>query len=281
MTLCGRVITAAGALVLIASQAHSAPAPIEVPFELYKGHIFVNAYVNGTGPYRFGFDTGASGDGRADARLTTALSLPRVGDRENSDGIKTATAEVVSVRTLRLGPIEKRDLQILSRDYSGGRNDEHSIMGIIGRDFVAGWLITIDYPKRTIHFRKSRLRRGHPGVVEYAAGFTIPVCFRAGCFPGKVDTGSSRSIVVPKDIAPMLAATTPVLIGEAMRTNSAARLYEMSLREPVRISGLTVTGQKVLYADPSDKFINVGSDFLKDYILTIDQARQLLSIRRP
>jgi hypothetical protein len=72
-----------------------------------------------------------------------------------------------------------------------------------------------------------------------------------------------------------------VLIGEAMRTNSAARLYEMSLREPVRISGLTVTGQKVLYADPSDKFINVGSDFLKDYILTIDQARQLLSIRRP
>jgi hypothetical protein len=55
----------------------------------------------------------------------------------------------------------------------------------------------------------------------------------------------------------------------------------MSLKEPVRIAGVKVEGQEVLYADPSDTTINVGSDFLKDYVLTVDQQRQLLSIRRP
>jgi predicted aspartyl protease len=257
------------------------PVSATVPFELYKGHIFVSAYVNGKGPYRFGFDTGASGDGRADLRLTQVLSLPTVGQSETSDGIKTATAQLVSVKSLRLGPVEKHDIQILSRDYNGRSGNEHTIMGIIARDFVAGWLVTIDYPRRTIRFRHGHLREGDAGVVAYGPGFSIPVCFNSGCFPGKVDTGSSRSIVVPKDLAAKLSATPPFEIGQAKRMNSSARLYGMSLKEPVRIAGLKVDGQEVLYADPSDTTINIGSDFLKDYMLTVDQQRQLLSIKRP
>jgi hypothetical protein len=142
------------------------PVSATVPFELYKGHIFVSAYVNGKGPYRFGFDTGASGDGRADLRLTQVLSLPTVGQSETSDGIKTATAQLVSVKSLRLGPVEKHDIQILSRDYNGRSGNEHTIMGIIARDFVAGWLVTIDYPRRTIRRGRVRTRLLDPGLLQ-------------------------------------------------------------------------------------------------------------------
>ncbi len=57
----------------------SPPDPSAVRFELHKGHLYVDAFVNGRGPFLFGFDTGASGMGRADSSLAAALSLPKVG----------------------------------------------------------------------------------------------------------------------------------------------------------------------------------------------------------
>ncbi|MEP6589412.1 MAG: aspartyl protease family protein [Polaromonas sp.] len=276
------IVAVAGAgLMPSGLQARTPSVVSTVPFELYKGHIFVSAYINGAGPYRFGFDTGASGDGRADALLTAELSLPKAGQSETSDGIRTATVDLVAVKSLRLGPVEKHNLELVSRDYNSGRKDEHSIMGIIGRDFVADWLVTIDDPKRTINFRRGHLRAGHRGAIHYGPSFSVPVCFATGCFSAKIDTGSSRSIVIPKDLAAKLSGGVPVHLGQVKRTNSSAALYEITVKEPVRVGGVKVRAQKVLYTDPSDTVINVGSDFLKDYVLTIDQANQLLRISKP
>ena len=272
--LCGLVAT-----LCLATPAAARPSHYSEPFELYKGHIFVMAYVDGRGPYRFGFDTGASGNGRVDAQLASELALTPAGTAETSDGITTASADMVSIGRLRFGPIEKRDLKLISRDYNGGRNDAHAIQGIIARDFFADWVVTIDYPKRTISFSRTHLRKGERGVVAYGPSFSVPVCFANGCFTGKLDTGSSRAVVVPKDVAGKLRTTEPVKIGEAKRTNGVATLYEMTLLEPLRVSGVTSHAQKLLVADPSDNMINVGSDFLKDYVLTIDQSRRLLFIR--
>lgn len=250
-----------------------------VPFELDNGRIFVGVFVNGRGPYRFGFDTGASGMGRADSRLAAELSLPKVGETAISDGLKTATTDVVRVTSLRLGGLEKRDVELPSRDYNRGRKaGDPSVMGIIGRDFFADQLVTIDYPARTIRFAHGELGPGDAGAVDYDGGFVIPVCFGSRCYDGKIDTGSNRSLVLPQDVAVKVKATTPTLVGHVTRTNSVATLYEMTLTEPVRIGAITAAGQKVLYADPSDTFINIGSDFLKDYVLTIDQRNRRLRI---
>jgi hypothetical protein len=253
-----------------------------IPFELDHGHIFVSAYVNGRGPYRFGFDTGASGIGRADARLTAELSLPQVSATENSDGVIVSTADVVSVESLRLGALEKKNVRLISRDYNKGRDPKAPpLMGIIARDFFADRLVTIDYPKRRISFGTGALRADDEGVFAYSGGLAVPVCFAAGCFPGKLDTGSSRSLVIPKDVLPKIAATEAVLIGKGARTNSTAALYEVQLKEPVRIGGVTAVAQRALYAEPSDSVINIGSDFLKDYVLTIDQRHHLVRLTMP
>jgi hypothetical protein len=260
----------------------AANAEFSIPFELDHGHIFVSAYVNGRGPYRFGFDTGASGTGRADARLTAELSLPQVAQTANSDGVTVAAADVVSVESLRLGALEKRNVTLISRDYNKGRDPgAPALMGIIARDFFADRVVTIDYPKRTITFRTGALRSDEEGVFAYSGSLAVPVCFAAGCFPGKLDTGSSRGIVVPKALLAKISASEPVLVGRAARTNSIATLYEMQLKEPVRIGGVTAVAQKVLYADPSDSAINIGSDFLKDYVLTIDQKHRLVRLTMP
>lgn len=253
-----------------------------IPFELDHGHIFVDAFVNGRGPFRFGFDTGASGMGRADRSLAAALSLPKVDETANSDGAKTATADVVAVESLRLGDLEQRNVQLISRDYNAGRSPGlQPIMGIIARDFFADELVTIDYPAREITFSRGQLKLGEAGVVAYGASFTVPVCFASGCYPGKIDTGSSRSFVVPKGLVPSLSASEPAAIGQGLRTNGVATLYEMTLNEPVHIAGITATHQKILYAEPSGDTIVIGTEFLKDYVLTIDQQNRLLKISMP
>jgi Aspartyl protease len=254
---------------------------VSVPFELSKGHILVQAYVNGKGPYLFGFDTGASGMGRSDVRLTSELALPKVGEEQNSDGIKTVATDVVQAESLQLGPVAKSNVRLLSRDYNGAKAVAPFLMGIIGRDFFADRLLTIDYPHRTLSFTKGRLMRGSPGVVAYGPSFAVPVCFRSTCYKGKVDTGSSMSLVLPKEIALARTSGPSIHVGTGRRTNSTSELYEVALNQPVTVGGVTASGMKVVYADPADDAINVGSDFLKDYVLTIDQRHHLLKISKP
>lgn len=273
------------AIALTVATVHPDPRPetaASVPFVLDHGHIFVSAFVNGQGPFRFGFDTGASGIGRADASLSSALSLPKAGQAANSDGIKVETADLVSVQSLRLGELEKRNVELISRDFNKGRNPGlQPIMGIIARDFFADELVTIDYPARRISFSRGELEPGEPGVVQYGSSFTVPVCFSSGCYPGKIDTGSSRGFVVPKELVPKLSAGEPAPVGQGLRSNGVATLYEMTLNEPVQVAGVTATNQKLLYADPSDEVIVIGTEFLKDYVLTIDQRHHLLKISMP
>jgi hypothetical protein len=272
-------------LMALAAQQTVHPKPgsaFSVPFELNNGHMFVAAYVNGNGPYRFGFDTGASGVGRADSRLVSLLSLPAVGQVANSDGIRTTSTTVVALASLKLGAMEKRNVEVPARDYNPNLNPGRApMMGIISRDFFADRLVSIDYPSRTITFSENFLRAGQAGVVSYTGSFVVPLCFASGCLNAKIDTGSSRGIVIPKEWVGKVAASEPIKIGEAQRTNGVSTLYEMTLREPVRIATMTATRQKVLYADPSDSTAVIGSDFLKDYVLTVDQRNHLLRIDMP
>jgi hypothetical protein len=269
-------------LAASASEPDASARSPSIPFELDHGHIFVSAFVNGRGPYRFGFDTGASGVGRADAALTAELSLPKVDEAANSDGVEVTTTNVVSVGRLRVGDLEREDVRLLSRDYNKGRKPGSApMMGIIARDFFADRTVIIDYPARTIRFSKVPLHPDERGVVAYGESFTIPVCFATACFTGKLDTGSSRGLVLPKQVAQALSASPPVPIGQAARTNSVASLYQMTLREPVRIGEISAPAQTVLYAEPSTDTINIGSDFLKNYVVAIDQRHHLLRISKP
>ena len=93
-----------------------------------------------------------------------------------------------------------------------------------------------------------------------------------GCFDGQVDSGSNRSLIIPKALVGNSQTSAPVSIGSGTSANTVFELYEMELSQPVRISDVTAASQKILYSDPSDDTINIGSDFLKDYVLTMTSA---------
>jgi hypothetical protein len=145
-------------------------ALVQVPFEVVDGRIYVQAKVDGAGPFRFVVDTGASGMGRADASLVRQLGLPVAGEGESSDGVATAKVEMTHFAALELGGLVRRDLKVIMRDYGSRLAPEAKFAGIIGRDFFGDGLLVIDYPARLLTFgRGPGLLRGAAGVLGYDA----------------------------------------------------------------------------------------------------------------
>ena len=75
-------------------------------------------------------------------------------------------ATVSRLRSLRIGEIEARSLQVAVVSLATlNRQTRLNLGGIIGYNFLRRYLVTIDYPRRTIAFRgllsseSPRLRR--------------------------------------------------------------------------------------------------------------------------
>ena len=176
-----------------------ADALLSVPFRVVDGRIYVDARVNGGGPYSFAVDTGASGMGRADASLVAKLKLPVTGAAETSDAVASARVDTVRLASVELGGLVRRDIEVMTRDYSSRMMPEAAFAGILGRAFFADGLLVIDYPKRRLTFtRGPGLARGTAGVLGYERAFRVPVTIGAISTEGNLDTGANVSFVLPK-----------------------------------------------------------------------------------
>ena len=117
---------------------------MQVPFEIIDGRIYVQAEVNGRGPYRFAVDTGASGLGRADASLVSTLGLKLLKPAANSDGLETTEADTTHIDSLRIGGLARQNFEVITRDYNGRMAAEAALSGIVAREFFGGGLLIID-----------------------------------------------------------------------------------------------------------------------------------------
>lgn len=97
---------------------------MQVPFETIDGRIYVQATVNGRGPFRFAIDTGASGLGRVDSSLVATLGLTLRPPIPNSDGVTTAEADTTMVDSIDVGGLSRRDLRVITRDYNSRMSPE-------------------------------------------------------------------------------------------------------------------------------------------------------------
>jgi Aspartyl protease len=262
-----------------ALQAARSSAVMRVPFEIVGGRIYLQVRVNGAGPYRFMFDTGASGMGRADTSLVDELSIPVAGTTTNSDGVNTTTINVVRLQSISLGGMTRAAVEVLSRDYSRD-HETVRISGIIGRDFFADGLLVIDYPARTLEFTRASLRAGDAGVVAYQGSFRVPVSIGAETVEGTLDTGSNLTMHLPRSLYDRIDADPLAPAGEGRRANTVFQLYSTRLNDPVRIGALSASGIQVMVSDLAPR-LNIGAGLLKDYVLAFDQRSQLVALCQP
>ncbi|MCR5871064.1 MULTISPECIES: aspartyl protease family protein [unclassified Sphingomonas] len=275
MALAGACVAPAHAadtpIVCALAETARTGAVISVPFETVDGRIYVTARVNGKGPFRFAVDTGASGLGRADARLVAALGLTVTGSGQSSDGVATAQVDTVSLASLELGGLARRDLSVITRDYNGRMSKEAAFDGIIGRDFFADGLLVIDYPNRRLTFtRTAGLRRDAPGVLGYARAFRVPVTIGSVTVEGQLDTGANVAFVLPQSLFERIGGGAVTASGEGSLTNTTIKTDRATVAGPFRIGAASLANVEVRVSDRFPELL-VGAHALQNFALLIDQ----------
>lgn len=241
----------------------------------------VPAFVNGRGPFRFEIDTGASGAGRVDVRLVEQLHLRVTGTATNSDLVSTSTITTVGLDSLRIGALERRDVEVLSRDYNVGMpEDSPLLMGLIGRGFFATELVTIDYGRRELTASQASLSESDPHVVRYDEPFVVPIRIGEHAALGHLDTGSNTQMHLPMEWSRRLSIQSLQPAGEGRRANTVFKMFAADLPVPLHIAGNALGGIDARFSEQARQ-INIGAALLarKECVIDFDQVKQLVRMR--
>lgn len=259
-------------------EASKADALVRMPFELVDGRIYVQARVNGRGPFRFAVDTGASGMARADASLVSLLGLKIQGQASNSDGVRTAQAQTVHVASLELGNLQRENLEAITRDYNARQSRDAAFSGIIAREFFADGLLTIDYPNRVLSFgRAHALSPGGKNVLNYERAFRIPVSIGEVQVEGNLDTGANVAFVLPQSLYATVSAGPVQRTGHGQLANGSVETGRAIVRGPFRIGQAVLSDVEVRISDSYPELL-VGAHALQDAVLLIDQRSNSVAV---
>jgi hypothetical protein len=139
-------------------RAQDAPGKAEpgksvvVPFELLKSrHMAVEVKINGKGPYRLIFDTGAPTN-LINNKLAKEAGVVKKGDKGVAMPI-FGMGGVKTMDTLEVGPAKLEKVPVAVMDHptvTAISNALGPIDGIIGFPFFARYKTTVDYQKREI-----------------------------------------------------------------------------------------------------------------------------------
>jgi hypothetical protein len=135
------------------AKSDASTKPVVVPFELLKsGHMTVQVKVNGKGPYRLIFDTGApitllNNKIAREAALLKDMQRPLFSFFGNMGEVK--------VKELQVGGQKASDVSAIVMDHPTVEAISHAfgpIDGIVGFPFFARFRTTLDYQAKTMTF---------------------------------------------------------------------------------------------------------------------------------
>lgn len=142
-------------LTLGARAADAQNSPVKVSFDLLKSqHIVVQVKVNGQGPYRLIFDTGAPVTLLNNKVARAAGVLPK-GYRPSPFALFGAADRPFKIKTLQLGQVVARDLPVIVVDHPTveyAARVAGPIEGIVGLSFFGRYRMTVDYQAKVLTF---------------------------------------------------------------------------------------------------------------------------------
>lgn len=271
---------AASAAACDLTAAPTSAFDMQVPFQTIDGRIYVQAKVNGRGPFTFALDTGASGLGRADASLVSELGLTLEKPTLNSDGVKTAEADTTRFDSLELGGVSRRDLNVITRDYNSRMAPEAAFSGIIARDFFDDGLLVIDYRRKTVSFsRRLALSPEQAGVLRYERPFRVPVSIGSVETLGNLDTGANVAFVFPQALFDQVSQVPAEVAEKGRLSNVDVETKRSTVHGPVRMGDIHLTDVEVRISDRYPELL-VGAHTLQHFVVMIDQRSKSVAICR-
>jgi hypothetical protein len=256
---------------------------VTVPMRFHEAQPLIEVKVNGQGPFKFLFDTGAAGHGRISSDLASRLGLKESGEVVAGDpsGQGQQTVKLVGVDSISIGEAEFRNLELLRRDNKAIIDERRGIAGILGFGLFADCLITLDYPGERFTIEKGQLSRdGSIGFHNPNGVPEITISVGGVEVAADVDSGSMGRLAVPKDVADRVK-----LVGEPKVVGKASTGFnEFEIRAAL-LDGVLRVGDQEL-RNPSIEIFdifpraNLGGQFLRDFVVAIDLPNQRLKLTR-
>ena len=268
-----------------------------VPFELIDNRVFVEAWLDGQGPFHFILDTGADGFSIVDAaarRLTLSVDD---GGQGSGVGEKTVRMGRTHLARIRIGDLqfENVDATVFPGNDAPNVFGTKPLDGWVGLEIFRHLVVKHDYVGRklTLTLPDKFRYQGHGVIVPFDRPWLIPVVDAtldgvAGKFG--VDTGARSSLLLYGPFVEEnglqarydahLEGVTGWGIGGPVRS-LLARARELRIGGAV-VRDLVVrfSTQKKGLTTSSDMAGLIGPDVLSQFDLTVDYARNRLIFDR-
>jgi len=263
------------------------PAGTTVPMPRFQNIPYVEAYVNGKGPYRLVVDTGAPLLGLNNA-VADDLKLPAtsLGDtpgtriKVRSPGGDGRPATPRDVDTLKIGNAEFSGVQALASDSPFTSDFD----GVLGLAVFRDCLLTFDYPAGELRLAQGTLPPANGrDVLDYETRMG-KIVFAADVdgqpFDFTLDTGASAWFVFPKALTKRSKYLHgPVEAHQARTIDRTITVQMARLDCRLQLGRHTFLRPYGLVEGDTDLTV-IGSGALDEFALTLDQANRRLRLTR-
>jgi predicted aspartyl protease len=266
---------------------------VTLPFRLLNNHIYLQARVNGRGPYTFMLDTG--GHTLLSPHLVAELGLKPIGAAATSGtGEGHSVSGFVKVDDIALGDAHLRDQMGFAVEIYDPAIEGLRVDGMIGFEMVRRFATTIDYGARRVTFTAPD--RFDPKGLGQAIPFKFydHLPWVQGAIDGApahmdIDTGSRSEIDVttPFVEAHRLRARFPngVRAVTGWGVGGPARSYVVRLPS-VTIGPFTIDRPTAYLSESHRSSLsdpnydgNVGGGLLKRFVVSFDYAHQAMYLK--
>ena len=263
-----------------------------VPFRLLNNHVYVEATVNGKGPYTFIVDTG--GHTLISPRVAREAGLQVVGAGVTSGaGEKTETTGFARYREIALGPVKLTDQPAFITKIYEPRIEGIPVDGMFGFELFARFAVQIDYGAKTMTMTD------FASFDPKAAGTPVPFKFYDHLpavrgfiddMPARfdIDSGSRSEIDITSPFVakmglrdryrPGITAITGWGVGGASRSY-VVRIPSITLGVKVPSVVASLSEAKAgSFSDPNYEG-NIGSGLLKRFVTTFDYSHKTMYLK--
>ncbi len=259
------------------------PGRVEVPMDIHTGRPLVELRINGSGPYAFILDTGASLS-VIDRDVAAELELPVVG--ETTFGDPTApeafTSTLVRAESVDVGGLRLTGMTLTTfalREMMGA-----GPAGVLGFPDLAEVLVTIDSPRQRVCFARGELPADDARVVPYACEgslISLPMTVAAESITAHLDSGNPGMFMLPKARqGDWNLESEPVEVGIVGTVGSTAKVWNARVDGTITLAGLVFEDPEVAISGLLTDWANVGFNALAGVELTVDQKNRRLRMIR-
>ena len=159
---------------------------------LPHSHIGISTMINGSGPYEFMVDTGAQIT-VVDPGLAEELKLEVTGSLNIVTVASKVAVPLVSPRTVDVGPVYIRGIQMAVEDLGPIQADYPRLRGILGNNFLSRFDLLIDNGHRVLCFDDARR------IQQSLRGERLPILLNPGSNSGSAAQAVLVSVHLPDD----------------------------------------------------------------------------------